>query len=488
MDIDELSALRRHSAAWRLLRADHAPLVLAFLGRVFVEENIRSISQTDLAGRLDDELYAINQVAEENASPRPFPKAPKAYLDDWASSDVGWLRKSYPAGLDEPHFDATPAVEKALHWVEALRERSFVGTESRLNTVFELLRQMVFGAETDPAVRIAELQRRRAEIDADIARLEAGHVEVLDPVAQRDRYQQFTAVARGLLADFREVEENFRRLDRELRERIAGWTGAKGELLDDILGNRATIADSDQGRSFHAFYDFLLSAAKQEEFSELLKAVARLPELVDLDPRMRTIHHDWLDAGERTQATVRLLSEQLRRFLDDQVWLENRRVVDLLRSIEGAALSLRDVRAPDLLMEITDTAPTIVLPMERPLYSPAARMAMESAAVTSGDTEFDASVLFEQVFVDPQRLAQAVRRSLEQASQVGLDAVVARAPLTQGLAELVNYLSLTDDAFTIDFDDEHTDQVRWCDADGSSRVATLPRVTFVSRRSERTLR
>ena len=138
-----------------------------------------------------------------------------------------------------------------------------------------------------------------------------------------------------MLADFREVEDNFRRLDRELRERIAGWSGSKGELLDDVLGNRASISESDQGRSFHAFYDFLLSTSKQSEFTELLERVQSLAAIGPADPRMRTIHYDWLDAGERTQATVRLLSEQLRRFLDDQVWLENRRVMDILRSIEA---------------------------------------------------------------------------------------------------------------------------------------------------------
>src|SRR5258708_15024760 len=55
--------------------------------------------------------------------------------------------------------------------------------------------------------------------------------------------------------------------------------------------------------------------------------------------RLRHIHHDWLDAAERTQATVRQLSDQLRRFLDDQVWFENRRVIDVLRSIEASAFA-----------------------------------------------------------------------------------------------------------------------------------------------------
>ncbi len=263
LQFDDVEALRRRHSAWRLLRADNAPLILSFLGRVFVEENVRTITAAALADRLDDELYALRQRLGEDA----YPKTAKAYLDDWATPESGWLRKYYPAGSDDPHMDATPAVEKALGWVESLATRSFVGTESRLNTVFELLRQMAFGAETDPEARLTELRRRRDEIDADIARVESGRVDLLDAVGQRDRYQQFTSTARELLADFREVEDNFRNLDRELREQIAGWSGSKGELLDEVLGSRSSIRESDQGRSFHAFYDFLLSSSKQAEFT-----------------------------------------------------------------------------------------------------------------------------------------------------------------------------------------------------------------------------
>ncbi len=39
---------------------------------------------------------------------------------------------------------------------------------------------------------------------------------MLDGTAVRDRYQQFSVTARELLADFRQVEENFRKLDRQL--------------------------------------------------------------------------------------------------------------------------------------------------------------------------------------------------------------------------------------------------------------------------------
>lgn len=38
------------------------------------------------------------------------------------------------------------------------------------------------------------------------------------------------------MTDFREVEHNFRVLDRRVRERIALFQGAKGELLEEIMG------------------------------------------------------------------------------------------------------------------------------------------------------------------------------------------------------------------------------------------------------------
>jgi hypothetical protein len=484
LSFDELSWLRGNSPAWRLLCADNAALVLSFLDQVFVTGNVRSISVTELAGRLDDELYALNARLGGDGVPK-FPKPAKAYLDDWAAPDAGWLRKYYPEGSDEPHLDATPAVEKALRWVRTLQERSFVGTESRLNTVFLLLRQMVFGAETDPAERLKELRRQRLELDEEIARAEAGELDLLDAPALRDRYQQLSTMARELLSDFREVEENFRKLDRNLREKVATWHGAKGELLDDVLGSRETIADSDQGRSFQAFFDFLLSASRQEELTRLLASVHELPAIgeAETDPRMRHIHYDWLDAAERTQGMVRQLSEQLRRFLDDQVWSENRRVMEILHSIESRALRLREQRHVAVTAELDTASPAIVLPMERPLYAPVAKTPIDSGSVLPPDTQADPAVLFDQVYVDPGPLRRSVLRALYRGPQVRLAELVREQPLRLGLAELVAYLSLTDESFCVVFDESRPEQLRWHDADGRERMATLPRVTYARTRS-----
>lgn len=474
LDYDRLVALRKKSAAWRLLRADHAALMLSFFNKVFVEQGVRSIAGAELVERLDDELFALTERLGQSA----FPKSAKAYLDVWSTPGSGWLRKYYPQDSDEPHFDATAAVEKAIAWVRSLEERSFVGTESRLNTIFDLLRQMTFGTETDPEARLAELTRRRHEIDLEIARVEAGEVDVLDSAALRDRYQQVTVTAHGLLADFREVEANFRDLDRDLRSKIAAWDGAKGELLDEVLGSRKSIAESDQGRTFQAFYDFLLAPSRQDELKTRLAEVEAMEAIDEPDPRMRRMLRDWLEAAERTQATVRQLSDQLRRFLDDQVRSEDRRVLELVRTIEAHALALRDVVGVGLIAEIDAAAPAIALPMERPLYTPVVKAPIDSTGIQPGDEEFTADALFEAVYVDPARLTAAVHHVLGSRTQVSLAQMLREHPLEQGLAELIAYFALPDDGFTTVFDDHRQEEITWSGEDDVQQVATLPVVTF----------
>ena len=476
LDIDTLETLRRQHPAWRLLVADSAPLVASFLHRVFVLPNLRVMAQADLAEALEDTLYALREQRGASAYPKPAVE----YLNDWAANDKAWLRKFYPAGSDEPHFDLTPATERAIAWLAGLGERSFVGTESRLLTLFDLLRQMSDGSETEPELRVRELQRKRDEIDAEIARVLAGDMPVLNDTALKERFAQFSTLARELLADFREVEHNFRGLDRRVRERIALWSGAKGELLHDIMGERDLIAESDQGRSFRAFWDFLMSRTRQDELTELLERVLQLAPVAELKPdaRLRRVHYDWLEAGEHAQRTVALLSQQLRRFLDDQAYLENRRIMDILRGIEAGALAVRGAQPAGDFMTMADTAPAVELALERPLHAPATKLALDSAALVAGDEDLDAGALFSQFVVDKAALARHVRQSLQQRSQITLAELLALRPIEQGLAELVAYLSLAGEQGSAVIDESVEDRVSWQARDGRTKTARLPRVIF----------
>jgi hypothetical protein len=180
---------------------------------------------------------------------------------------------------------------------------------------------------------------------------------------------------------------------------------------------------------------------------------------------------------------VAQLSQQLRRFLDDQAWLENRRIMDILHGIEAKALALRDTPPTGTVMSIADTAAAIELPIERPLYTPAIKPSIADVALAAGDGEVDAAVLFSQVVVDRAQLARHIRHALQDRSQVTLRELCETRPLQHGLAELVAYLQLADDTFKAVIDEGVTELIVWTgmtsEGHPHARQARLPRVIFV---------
>ena len=63
-------------------------------------------------------------------------------------------------------------------------------------------------------------------------------------------------------------------------------------------------------------------------------------------------------------------------------------------------------------------------------------------------------------------------------------AVLGDAPIQQGLAELIGYLSLAEPGIAVVFDGEHREQVSWSPEDEEvERVADVPRVSFTRDRT-----
>jgi hypothetical protein len=277
-----------------------------------------------------------------------------------------------------------------------------------------------------------------------------------------------------------------------VREKIALWEGAKGALLDEIMGERDAIGDSDQGRSFRAFWDFLMSSRRQEELSERLDQVLALPAVAQLspEPRTRRVHHDWLEAGEHTQRTVARLSQQLRRFLDDRAFLENRRILDLLHGIESKALGVREATPTGTVMHIDAMGADVDLPLERPLFTPSVKPCLADLTLVAGEDDVDTTRLFDQIVVDKVRLRSAVQRALRSQPQITLRELLDAEPLREGLAELVAYLELAHagagssalDGPRALVDETVEEPIRWvarsAAGDAVTREARLPRVIF----------
>lgn len=85
MEYRTLVTLRQKHPAWRLLVADHAPLIIGFLHEAFIRPNIRTLHQTEITSRLDD-----------------YCRCNSARLKVVAFDDIVITRETFPL---DPHFD-----------------------------------------------------------------------------------------------------------------------------------------------------------------------------------------------------------------------------------------------------------------------------------------------------------------------------------------------------------------------------------------------
>lgn len=475
MSFEFLELLRKKNPAWRLLVSPQASFVAAFLYKEFIAENRRLVAEQELISRLESFIDRLSQGRSE----RLFPRTGREYLDDWANDEHGWLRKFYPPGQDEPHFDVTSLAQKAIEWLLSLRQQTFIGTESRLITVFELLHQIVERSETDPGLRLAELERRKAEIEVEINRVQNGQIAMLDETQIKERFWQAMSIAREILADFRAVEQNFRDLDRGMRERVATWDRGKGELLEAVFNEQDGITHSEQGKSFDAFWKFLMSSSSQEDFQDTLDKVLQLSAVHDMGTGyIRHIHHDWVNAGAHVQETVAALSQQLRRYVDENFLEEERRINQIVREIEGKAVAVRNNQPQEWKMAINGVTPEISFPLDRPLFTPPRRPEIKDDAICAGVEDVPAEALFSQVYVDKEKLKDRIGYLLQTLDKITLSRIIELYPLELGLSELITYLVIASESPQAAFYPEEAEEVSWTDETGKRRVAKLTSIIF----------
>jgi hypothetical protein len=324
--------------AVRLLKMDNAPLIISFLYQEFKGNNRIDITDAELTQQLSDYLYYLRENNEEGLYPDTAP----AYLDRWTAD--GLLRKYYPPSSDEPVFQLTPATEKAMDWIKDLNREEFIGTESRLLRIYTLLKDIAYQSTDDPRKKLKELNRQKKEIEREIERVKAGDVEDRNGRKIKELYFEVHNTARRLLADFRQIEYNFRDIDQAVREKQVHANLRKGKLLDEVFKANDLLWNTDQGKSFLAFWEFLLSQQKQDELSALLETVSTLPEVQEVkkDDFLDRIKINLIEAGDRVNKTNHQLIEQLRKFLDSKAYLENKRMGEVIREVQALALRVKD--------------------------------------------------------------------------------------------------------------------------------------------------
>ncbi len=467
-----LESLKTQHCGWALLRSDNVSFVASFLHEVFIADNRRRISRYALIEKLEDYMRMIREIAGE----AQFPQTPAEYLNEWVNRQ--WLNKTYGKN-DEIFHDLTSASERAIRWLAELDRGSFIATESRLVTMYGLLRSLCHETDPNPGVRIDELERQRDAISRTIEEIRKGDMPVLSDIAVKGKFQQFLGMARDLVSDFREIEQNFRTLDSNIRERILLGQEGKGAVLGNLLEQRSSILASEQGRSFDAFWKTLTSPNRQEEFSEYIARVLALEPVREMNPDrgIRGVYDVWLRAGRDIAAIMAEISEQLRRFVEE-VSSDNRTVMDLVRGIERKFFAQRENVPKSDFADIEGISPAGEFLMNRSLYVPKVRRNIASKDLVEEDTSHvDIAAMFVPT-VDKRKLRKNIESVLENRERAALGAVLREYPAENGLEEVVAYLMLAYEEFGYHDDGEESETVTWKRGNDAVRTASIPKVSF----------
>lgn len=447
MDYHDLMLLLELPAL-RLLRAQNAPMLLAFLHRTFKREHRVAVPEGQVRAALAAYLDELREV-----EPLAYPQPAAEYLADWCGEGQGFLRRYYGSDVSEPLYELTTGSEKALLWLESMQGTRFVGTESRLESIFTGLDEILKFASDDPEERIQRLEREAAAIRADIDRIRAtGTVMAFSPVQINERYAQVLGSARELLSDFRQVEENFKRVAREIAERHAQPGMTKGAIVGHMLDSHDALRSSEQGQTFFAFWELLLSPARQARFQDAVAAVSALAALDAEHRESRLLRHflsHLLREGEKIVESHRRLSANLRRVLDTTHLAERRRLAELLQEIRHAALALRDQPPAEEHFFAVEECAEVFASLTRPLWqAPESVASNQSVEVEDGTVGLDDLHRFRNL---PQIRLQELRRNVEvclaRDYTVTLQQVLDVFPPRHGMMEVIGYLVVaTNDA------------------------------------------
>ncbi|RAJ11128.1 uncharacterized protein DUF3375 [Chitinophaga skermanii] len=454
MNKDDFSSLYGSSPALQMLRMRNAHWVLPFLYGVFKEDNRFSINESQLIQLLADTL------SEQEAGTEDFEEAKIEFGEDEETRSrkylLNWVQKRLLQDLPGPEgstiYQLSAYSEKVFQWVQTLQLRQHVGTESRFKLLFNSLRDIVENTEDDRAKKLENLKQKRADIDKEIKAIELGVIPDRYNNAQvQERLELFTRLCYDLVSDFREVEDNFKQIHRAIVEQHTKAEHHKGAIVGFAFEAYDALRNSNQGKSFYAFWDFLISRAGQEEWRELTDQLLNTlqdRQITADDHFLQNIKSLLLQQGKSVYDANDKMAEKLSRIITEKEIARHRRLRLQIGSIKELVFDLMEEDNIPCGITLDDTA-DIKMIMDRKLSLEQKRdtnvakhpeIAMEKIE----DLERFSRIL-NTSHVDKKMLWQKVQGVLKDKHTATLKEIVELNPLENGLAEVITYFSFLKD-------------------------------------------
>jgi hypothetical protein len=444
----ELESILASNPAVQMLRLRNAQWVLPFLYTTFKQTNRFTIPEDQLTqllaetlGMQADGLEVLEEARIEFGEDEQARS--RKYLLNWVQQRI---LQDFQDANGMVQYQLSAWAEKTFQWLLSLQVKKHVGTESRFKLLFNSLRDIVEHTEDDRTRRLELLKNKRAEIDKEIKAIEYGLAPENYTNAQvQERVELFTRHCYELISDFREVEDRFKEIHRGIVEQHTRATQGKGAIIGYAFEAYDTLRSSNQGRSFYAFWDFLISRAGQQEWKELMEQMFTLLHDRDIDADgtfLQNVKSLLLQQGKTVYDANDRMAEKLSRIITEKEIARHRRLRKQIGQVKELVLQLlEEDNIPCGLM--IEEMPPIKMVMERRLtlqpkkQAAAVKQPIGHVQAIADPERF--ARLMSPSFIDRKKLWQKVESLLLQQPTATLKEVLQAAPPTQGLAEVVGY-------------------------------------------------
>lgn len=444
----DISYLFESAPSVQIIRMRNAHWVIPFLFKAFKSENKLSFPEPGLINMLAEELRNHSEGTEDLEEARiefgeDEESRARKYLLNWVQKR---LLQDFPDAEAVTQYQLSAHTEKLFQWLQSLEKRQFVGTESRFRFLFQTLREMVEYTEDNTVKRLEELKNRRAEIDKEIKRIEMGSKpEIYSNAQLRERLDWFTRLSHELLSDFREVEDNFKYIHRHIVEQHTKAEIHKGAIVGYAFEAYDALRKSDQGKSFYAFWDFLISRAGQEEWRQLTDQLLQLLQDRNIDSDgdfVQRIKSQLLQQGRNVYEANDKMAEKLSRIITEKEIARHRRLRQQIGSIKELVFQLMDEDQPPCGL-ILDSPTPVRMSMERRLTLVERQGSQVMKQPANAQEKIEDIERFSRLLntshIDKKKLWQKVEWALEQKTTATLSEIIGLSGLDNGIAEVVSY-------------------------------------------------
>lgn len=448
MDNSKITDTLNNSPSVELLKTKNREFIILFFTEIFATET--TVSSENIHFKLESYLEEKGiEVDDENETilADTYEDKAKKYIQKWA--DKGFLT-NYQNETGEIFYELSAHSSKTIDWLTNLKKEEYIGAESKFKTLFNQLKELVEFTNEDKEKRLQILEDKKLEIEKQIQRLKMGEdIKVFEEYEIIPRFNDLNKIAKELLSDFKEVDDNFKAIIKEIYQRQTDSSLKKGTILQYTFDALDQLKDSSQGKSFYAFWEFLLSQELQQEWENLTQTLYQTLEYKNIrtnDVFLKDMKRHLFDSGQKVYKTNDKMAEKLSRIIRETETSRTEVTKNIIQEIKKWLLETGKKKIkPDISFEIEEIE--INIPLERKLTYEQSEEIIYNNKPQISETSFDDLSRFSQLYnpyaIGKKLLRERIKNVLNKKSQATLTEIIEMQDgLSKGLTELFGYVGI----------------------------------------------